>query len=298
MPFFAQATCDLSEEVLEEIRMNTNFKRDEIVHYRKKFLHYTNKIIDMSFLDEEKKGEENDDDGDAKNDTDDKDKNADKDKDKAKDKKSETSDDTDADKDKDDKKSEEVNPKDELPAVKEEAGKPVKASQVAPATTTAKPTQPQPSTKTVITSFPMTISKLQFLNISSIAMNPIKDRLAFLFDFKVDDYLSTITFHEYMQHTSSFNSPGNREMKLRLAFKIQDFNGDEKIDRADLTAYFNLISRNGNMETVVGKKEMKEVINKILNEASSDPRHKFLTFEDFQRVMAATDFDTNLKLAL
>jgi hypothetical protein len=48
----------------------------------------------------------------------------------------------------------------------------------------------------------------------------------------------------------------------------------------------------------VPKKDRKVVINKIMTECSSDSKRQFLSFEDFQRVIGTTDFDTNLKLEL
>jgi Ca2+-binding EF-hand superfamily protein len=101
-----------------------------------------------------------------------------------------------------------------------------------------------------------------------------------------------------MQVASTFNRPGNKDAKLRLAFKMQDFDGDDKIDAEDLRKYFDLVARNGSVNVKVGRKDVKDVIAKILAEASSDAKQKFLSFEDFQRVLATTDFDTNLKLNL
>jgi Ca2+-binding EF-hand superfamily protein len=146
--------------------------------------------------------------------------------------------------------------------------------------------------------FPMEITRHQFMNIKSIRLNPIGDRIALCFGFKPDDPDSLISYEDYMQHAADFNRPGNREVKLKLAFKIQDYDNDEKLDKADLKTYYDAIARNGNMAKQVPKKVRNEVIKKVLTETSSDPKKRFLNFEDFQRVIGTTDFDTTLKLDL
>ena len=146
--------------------------------------------------------------------------------------------------------------------------------------------------------FPMEISRHQFMNIKSIKMNPIGDRIALCFGFKPNEPKSTISYEDYMQRAADFNRPGNREIKLKLAFKIQDYNEDEKIDKTDLKTYYDAIARNGNMAVAVPKSIRNAVVTKVLQETSSDPKKKFLSFEDFQRVIGTTDFDTTLKLEL
>ena len=137
------------------------------------------------------------------------------------------------------------------------------------------------------------------MNIKSISMNPLGDRIALAFGFKEGDPYSAISFEDYMLHAADINRPGNRELKLKIAFKIQDFDGDEKVRRHDfettsllslLTAprallrspsqlnkndlkkYYDTIARNGNMAVPVPKKTRNEVIQKVLSEISSDPK--------------------------
>ena len=153
------------------------------------------------------------------------------------------------------------------------------------------------ATSSALLNYPMEITRHQFLNIKTIAMNPLKERIAHCFGFS-EDSESSIAFEDYMQHAAAFNRPGNREAKLKLAFKIQAFSNPKQLDKKDLKKYFDLIARNGNMATMVPRKDRNEVISKIMQECSSDPRKKFLTFEDFQRVIGTTDFDTNLKVEL
>jgi hypothetical protein len=100
-----------------------------------------------------------------------------------------------------------------------------------------------------------------------------------------------------MQMAATFNRPGNREVKLKLAFKIQAFSDPKKITKggenstrqallhpstaqpsndalppsfADLKKYYELIARNGNIDTPVPKKDRKEVISKVRMKKSED----------------------------
>ena len=121
--------------------------------------------------------------------------------------------------------------------------KATKPSQVAPAPS-SKPPPPRTDSATGLIrfgtglskadgNFPMEITRHQFINIKPISMNPLGDRIALAFGFKEGDPYSTISFEEYMQHAADFNRPGNRDLKLKIAFKIQDFDGDEKVRRKE-----------------------------------------------------------------
>jgi Ca2+-binding EF-hand superfamily protein len=101
------------------------------------------------------------------------------------------------------------------------------------------------------------LSLEQFLAIPAIAANPLNDRLALCFGFVIpqddnsnlrhtisDTILtgsSSISFREFMVALSVFNATGQREKKLSFSFHIQDFDGDGKIGKADLLAYFDRV---------------------------------------------------------
>ena len=316
--------CDLDYEKLEEIRMNTGFKQNEIIAYRKRFLSYiTSPIVDYHANRTMKKSNSSKlldmlpDGGDSPK----------------KGKKKELEKEKEKEKEKDDNEDEVKSTSDEQShssTLSEELLETDKA-QARPATPTTTPAEEPVDLNT--------ITRTQFLNIQLIAMNPLRDRLALLFDLNSAD--SFLTFEEYMDKVCQFNCIGNREAKvsgwgggvrqrhaarqaeraqrnlhnpsnfhtskiskltnptqLKLAFKIQDFDGDEKLDRHDLSKYYGLIARLGSVETKVAKDDRRQIVQYILSEASSDPRQKYLSFEDFQRVVAPTDFDSMLRLKL
>eukprot|EP00520_Triparma_pacifica_P004898 CAMPEP_0118639144 /NCGR_PEP_ID=MMETSP0785-20121206/4068_1 /TAXON_ID=91992 /ORGANISM="Bolidomonas pacifica, Strain CCMP 1866" /LENGTH=275 /DNA_ID=CAMNT_0006530455 /DNA_START=108 /DNA_END=932 /DNA_ORIENTATION=- len=275
MVFGAKIKCDLDEEAIEEIKMNTHFKRHEIIAYRKAFLYHTTRHLPPPETSDSVKDAA---DGENKEDSTSND-------DEKKSESGSTTSNSDDTKEDTYKTSPPSPTKDseETPSTAPAAAPAKKKSQVVPQAFASTLSFKGPSVPD-LASYPMSITRHQFLNIKSVAMNPLKDRIALCFEFE-DDLNSTITFEQYMQMAATFNRPGNREQKLKLAFKIQAFTDPKKITKGDLKKYYDLIARNGNIDTNVPKKDRKVVINKIMMECSSDPKRQFLSFEDFQRVI-------------
>jgi Ca2+-binding EF-hand superfamily protein len=366
---FNKTKTDLSEEYVEELRMNTNFKRNEILSYRRSFLMHLVKFQQKQALkqvqQEEERGSEsgggkdgdgNKDDGDGKDGKDGRDDGAffgDKNKKKGDvlhdDKKQKQggtddkddddngsqkgSDDTasvksdksnkssdgdsstekDADKELEKATAEDATDDDDKPAVPKlplgsnsnnnnnnnnnsnnSSNNSKQTAKVSPELTHSLSTLP-------IEECPMEITLAQFLSIKSVSMNPLKLRIASCFDFIVHptpDYESKIDFSVYMQHASTFNRTGNREAKLKFAFRIQDFDNDGVISKNDLKEYYNAIAKNASIEVNIAKKDRNEIINTIMSEISSDPKKKVLSQEDFSGLLGTTDFDNNLKIDL
>jgi len=156
------------------------------------------------------------------------------------------------------------------------------------------------------------MSKNHFLNIPFIAGNPLKERLALCFGY--DDDTLEMDFVEWIQGVALFNSHGKRDEKLKLAFKMQDFDGDGMISKDDLSKYMHLVT--GLPEEILtadkpeelkthhltlaqtdfNAMELKDIVDEVFRESSSDNKMQYLTFQDFSRVMAPTDF--HIKLAL
>jgi Ca2+-binding EF-hand superfamily protein len=135
------------------------------------------------------------------------------------------------------------------------------------------------------------LSKETFLNIEGIQHNPLKDRIAFCFGF--DEEKGELDFVDYLSGLAQFNSPGKREQKVKTAFKIQDFDGDGQIDKNDLIKYMERISGG-----TLNQEEIESISKNTLIESSSDPKQEFLSFADFQRVVAPSDFQSKLLLPI
>lgn len=135
------------------------------------------------------------------------------------------------------------------------------------------------------------ITKDVFLGIESLVNNPLKERIALCFGF--DEEVVQLDFVGYLTGLAQFNSPGKRDVKMKTAFRIQDFDGDGVINKSDLIKYIEIISANG-----LSTEEMDALAMNVLRESSSDPKQEALNFSDFQHVVAPTDFQAKLLLPL
>lgn len=135
-----------------------------------------------------------------------------------------------------------------------------------------------------------TLRKDDFLNIDFIQNNPLKDRLALCFGF--DHGVIDLDFPQFLRGTSRFNAPLSKDEKLRLAFRIQDFDNDGVLGREDVKEYLRRVS----MSATLGEEELEDIAKEIFNEIVPNPKAVSITFQDFARCMAPTDFHTKLIL--
>jgi Ca2+-binding EF-hand superfamily protein len=104
----------------------------------------------------------------------------------------------------------------------------------------------------------------------------------------------SLSFKEFLVGLSSFNVPGSADQKLKLAFKLQDFDNDGRLSKDDLIKYLQTISAVSEGTEV----DYAQVADEILKETSTDEEHRYLTFENFQRVVAPTDFESRLRIVI
>ncbi len=130
-----------------------------------------------------------------------------------------------------------------------------------------------------------------FMKIDCIAMNPLQDRICFCFGFEKEK--TELDFEGFLVGVALFNSPGNREQKLRLAFRIQDFDNDGTISKADLTSYIERITAKS-----LTLAEIEDVVAEVFRESASDAKQELINFSDFQRVVAPLDFQAKLQLPI
>jgi Ca2+-binding EF-hand superfamily protein len=131
-----------------------------------------------------------------------------------------------------------------------------------------------------------------FLNMEGIVHNPLKDRISICFGY--DDENAGLDFEAFLTGVALFNAPGKREMKIKTAFKIQDFDNDGVINKQDLITYIKRITG----PTTLEEKDLEQVVDSILQESSSDANKEHLTFNDFRKVVVALDFQAKLILPI
>lgn len=135
------------------------------------------------------------------------------------------------------------------------------------------------------------MTKSVFKEMDAIALNPLNDRICVCFGLQEDT--STIDFEAFLIGVAAFNAPGRGEVKLKTAFKIQDFDNDGYISKSDLTEYLKRITTSS-----FNEKELTELVNEVFRETSSDLKQEQITFADFQRVVILLDFQAKINLPI
>ena len=133
--------------------------------------------------------------------------------------------------------------------------------------------------------------------ISNLIENPLKERVAKVFGY---DEVSSMNFRSFLIGLSQFNCHGDNDTKLKVAFRLQDIDDDGVINRNDLRKYLDLITPEGKAEEEIELSndifDYDYCIDEVFKEVSSDG--EVITFNDFSRIIATTDFQTKLYLNL
>eukprot|EP00752_Nemacystus_decipiens_P008762 g7820.t1 len=139
---------------------------------------------------------------------------------------------------------------------------------------------------------PSFITREEFLEIPSVANNPLRERLLVCFGF---DSMANLKFREFVEILSIFNNPSaQRDQKLRMAFTLVDSDGDGQVSKNDLVRYLELIT--AAPEGV--KIDLNAVAARIIEEGVSTPGSKSLSLADYIKIMGAADFDDKLTIPL
>lgn len=78
-----------------------------------------------------------------------------------------------------------------------------------------------------------------FMKIQCIEINPLRERICVCFGYNKTDSLD---FQMFLTGMAAFNSPGLKQQKLRIAFRLQDFDDDGVLSKDDMTQYMECIT--------------------------------------------------------
>ncbi|KAF8311149.1 EF-hand [Clavulina sp. PMI_390] len=132
-----------------------------------------------------------------------------------------------------------------------------------------------------------TIDRDEFFQVQQIASNPLASRLMAIFD---DDGGGTVDFHEFVGGLGAFSSKGNREDKLKFAFKVYDVDRDGFISNGELFVVLKMMVGNNLKDS-----QLQQIVDKTIMEADMDGDGK-LSFEEFTAVVAKTDIAKQMTL--
>jgi len=105
-----------------------------------------------------------------------------------------------------------------------------------------------------------------------------------------EDGGGTVDFQEFVGGLSAFSSKGNRDDKLRFAFKVYDVDRDGYISNGELFLVLKMMVGNNLKDS-----QLQQIVDKTILEADVDGDGK-LSFAEFATVVAKTDIAKQMTL--
>ncbi|KAK4044829.1 hypothetical protein C8A01DRAFT_31015 [Parachaetomium inaequale] len=132
-----------------------------------------------------------------------------------------------------------------------------------------------------------TIEREEFLSLPQISSNPLATRMIAIFD---EDGGGDVDFQEFVSGLSAFSSKGNKEQKLRFAFKVYDIDRDGYISNGELFIVLKMMVGNN-----LKDQQLQQIVDKTIMEADLDGDGK-ISFDEFQKVVENTDVSMSMTL--
>merc|ERR1711892_382601 len=120
----------------------------------------------------------------------------------------------------------------------------------------------------------------EFMSLPELQQNPLVRRVIEIFD---DDQNGEVDFKEFIQGVSQFSVKGDKDTKLRFAFRIYDIDNDGFISNGELFQVLKMMVGNNLKET-----QLQQIVDKTILFADKDGDGK-INFEEFCDVVGNTD---------
>nr|CAD7592319.1 unnamed protein product [Timema genevievae] len=125
----------------------------------------------------------------------------------------------------------------------------------------------------------------EFMSLPELQQNPLVQRVIDIFDAdgngEVD--FKVLVFIEFIQGVSQFSVKGDKESKLRFAFRIYDMDNDGYISNGELFQVLKMMVGNNLKDT-----QLQQIVDKTILFADRDEDGK-INFEEFCSVVGNTD---------
>jgi|EP00769_Ergobibamus_cyprinoides_P004517 serine/threonine-protein phosphatase 2B regulatory subunit len=125
-----------------------------------------------------------------------------------------------------------------------------------------------------------TISAEEFLMIPELCMNPLANRVIAIFDENRDD---SVNFREFITALSVFSARGDREDKLKFAFRVYDIDGDGEISNGELFQVLKMMTGDHLSDV-----QLQQVVDKTIMQADRSGSGS-INFEEFCSVLAPSE---------
>lgn len=99
-----------------------------------------------------------------------------------------------------------------------------------------------------------------------------------------------VDFQEFVSGLSAFSSKGNKEQKLRFAFKVYDIDRDGYISNGELFIVLKMM-----VGSNLKDQQLQQIVDKTIMEADLDRDGK-ISFEEFTKMVENTDVSMSMTL--
>lgn len=99
-----------------------------------------------------------------------------------------------------------------------------------------------------------------------------------------------VDFQEFVSGLSAFSSKGNKEEKLKFAFKVYDIDRDGYISNGELFIVLKMM-----VGSNLKDQQLQQIVDKTIMEADQDRDGK-ISFEEFQKMVENTDVSMSMTL--
>lgn len=100
-----------------------------------------------------------------------------------------------------------------------------------------------------------------------------------------------VDFQEFVTGLSAFSSKGNKEEKLRFAFRVYDIDRDGYISNGELFIVLKMMVGN-NLKDM----QLQQIVDKTIMEADKDHDGR-ISFEEFTEMVESTDVNLSMTLS-
>lgn len=105
-----------------------------------------------------------------------------------------------------------------------------------------------------------------------------------------EDGGGSVDFQEFVSGLSAFSSKGNKEQKLRFAFKVYDIDRDGYISNGELFIVLKMM-----VGSNLKDQQLQQIVDKTIMEADQDKDGK-ISFEEFTKMVESTDVSMSMTL--
>lgn len=124
------------------------------------------------------------------------------------------------------------------------------------------------------------LSVEEFMSLPELQQNPLVQRVIDIFD---EDGNGEVDFKEFIQGVSQFSVKGDKESKLRFAFRIYDIDNDGYISNGELFQVLKMMV-GSNLKDA----QLQQIVDKTILFADKDQDGR-INFEEFCQIVGNTD---------